>query len=58
MTFRQTEALAFLKPQEVAEGLAAVRNSAPREMERFFYYFEKKKTYVGRIIAHADGTER
>ena len=44
MAFRQTEALAFLDPQEVDQGLAAIRASAPNTMKPFFDYFEK--TYV------------
>lgn len=41
MTFRRTEALAFLPPEKIAQGLAAVRSNAPRSMEGFFDYIEK-----------------
>lgn len=41
MAFRQTEALAFLPPQEVVEGFMAVRASAPKTMGPFFDYVDK-----------------
>lgn len=52
MTFRKIQALAFLEPQEVPQGLAAIQASAPKKMQPFFEYFEK--TYVlGKL--RADG---
>lgn len=44
MAFRQVEALAFLSPQEVYQGFAAIRATAPTSMAPFFDYFER--TYV------------
>lgn len=41
MAFRQTEALAFLPPQKVSEGLTAIRATAPKSMTTFFDYVEK-----------------
>lgn len=41
IAFRQTEALAFLQPKNVAEAFAAVRESAPQSMIQFFEYVEK-----------------
>lgn len=41
LTFKQTEALAFLKPKNVPEGLAAIRASAPQSMQPFLDYVEK-----------------
>lgn len=56
MAFKQIEALAFLKPQEVAEGFTAIRATGPKEMANFFSYFEK--TYIGRLQTDDDGSQR
>lgn len=41
IAFRQTEALAFLQPKNVAKALDAIRVSAPQSMTGFFDYVEK-----------------
>lgn len=41
IAFRQTEALAFLPPEDVRKGLAALRGNAPRSMGDFFDYVDK-----------------
>lgn len=37
IAFRQTEALAFLPPEDVRKGLAALRGNTPRSMGDFFW---------------------